>query len=210
MATEPTPADPAGRDWLETSVKYEGEGRAEFTDPPGVIEGPAVVRIDRRGEQSVTIDATDAPPGGLFFYIKGSVPAVNLRRHGMFNPCSSVTVKTQSGVYTAAERVVYQGGATRAKPDRVRLRPLRGHYEIDGGAEAAHWVLPLSNFILQHWPQPTERLDGHPLRVFPPTSPPAELRDDDREQARRLLRERQRVVLFEVNGRHDLGDRAIR
>jgi hypothetical protein len=132
--------------------------------------------------------------------MKGWAPAASFRRHGMFNPCASVTVKTQCGVYTATERVFYQGGATRTKPHRVRLRPLRGHYEVRGAAEAAYWILPLSNFVLRGWPQPTERLDAHPLRIFPPCLPPADPSGDEREQAERLLLERRRLVIFEVNG----------
>lgn len=199
MASEPAPAAPTPQDWLETSVEYEGEGRAEFTDPPGIVEGPAVVRVNRRGEQSVTIDVKNPPPGGPFFYMKGSVPAASFRRHGMFNPCSSVTVKTQGGVYSATERVLYQGGATRARPHRVRLRPLRGHYEVDGAAEAAYWVLPLSNFVLRSWPHPTDRVGAHPLCIFPPCLLAADLRGDEHEQAQHLHHERQRLVVYEVN-----------
>lgn len=200
MATEPAPVIPASVDWLQTTIKYEGEGKAEFTDPPGVVEGPAVVRVNRRGEQSVTIDVKNPPPDGPFFYMKGSVPAANFRRHGMSNPCASVTVKTLGGVYSATERVLYQGGTTRAKPNQVRLRPLRASYEVDGSAEAAYWVLPLSNFILRRWPQPSERCNGRPLRIFPPSLLPADLRGYEREQAQHLHHERQRIVMFEVKG----------
>jgi hypothetical protein len=200
MTTEPSPAVPESQDWLETSIKYEGQGKAEFTDPPGVVEGPAVVRVNPHGEQSVTIDVTNPPPAGPFFYIKGSVLATDFRRHGTFNPCASVSVKAQSGVYTATERVLYEGGMTRTKPHQVRLRPLRGHYEAADTAEVAYWALPLSNFILRRWPRPVEGLGAHALRIFLPRFLSADLRGQAREQAQHQLREHQRLVIFEVNG----------
>jgi hypothetical protein len=42
--------------WLETRLRYEGRARAEFANPKGAIEGPAVVSFGPDGKGSVVID----------------------------------------------------------------------------------------------------------------------------------------------------------
>jgi hypothetical protein len=195
------PIIPPPHIWLETSAKYEGWGKAEFVDPRGVVEGPAVVRVDQRGKATVTIDVCNPPAHGIFFYIKGAVSAANFRRYGMSNPCASVTVKTQEGLFTATERIFWEGGATRSKPHRIRLRPLRSLYEAIAPAEPTYWVLPLSNFILVHWPRPTQDLGAHPLRVFPRTSDTkAGASAEAHMQTEGLIDRSDRLVVFRLNG----------
>jgi hypothetical protein len=201
MAAGVDATGPQTRCWLATAVQYRGRGTAEFTDPPGTVEGPAVVRIDRLGEQTVTLDVENPPAQGAFFYIKAAVPAANLRRHGTTNPCASVTVQSERGTFTANERILFQGGPTRAKPHQIRLRPLRSKYEVQGAGEAAYWALPLSNFILSHWPDVGRELAEHPLRLLQPPRPAAELPEAERGQAERLGDAHHHLVVFTINGR---------
>ena len=39
MEFDPTTLVASPKDWLETRTHYEGAARAEFTNPPGAIEG---------------------------------------------------------------------------------------------------------------------------------------------------------------------------
>jgi hypothetical protein len=57
MTFDPTALVPNHNDWLETRVRYEGAARAEFTDPPGAIEGPATVCVNEAGRCRVRIRA---------------------------------------------------------------------------------------------------------------------------------------------------------
>jgi hypothetical protein len=118
-----------------------------FTNPAGQIEGPATVRVNRRGQTVLTID-NEVDPGPGFRFHHGSVPATNLRRHGFANPCSLVEVRTAHGTFTADERIFLESSGTRSRPQRVRLAPLRARYIANTTGPASHWVLPLTNFVL--------------------------------------------------------------
>jgi hypothetical protein len=142
MTSDSEAINRAPRNWLEMSVKYGGWGKAEFTDPPGTVEGPALVHVNRFGEQRVTIDVKNPPAQGVFFYIKGSVPLASVRRRGFANPCASVTVTTSDGLFSATERIHFDGGNTRSKPHRIRLRLLRSQFEVNGNHQATYFVLP--------------------------------------------------------------------
>jgi len=200
MTSDSAPLEPAPQNWLTTDLKYPGWGKAEFTDPPAIIEGPALVRVNRLGEQTVTIDVKNPPVQGWAFYVKGSGPLSSIRKSGWLNPCASVMVSSQDGLFTATERVWYDGGNSKSNPHRIRLRSLRSQYEVNGSAKAAWWVLPLSNFILAHWPRPSQDLDAHPLRVVPTSirtdTPP----EGQRPETEQPIRARDRLVTFMLNG----------
>jgi hypothetical protein len=66
MGFDPTALVATPRKWVETRAHYEGVARAEFTNPPGAIEGPATVEINSAGRCRVRIkiekiDSTDEP-----------------------------------------------------------------------------------------------------------------------------------------------------
>jgi hypothetical protein len=97
---------PTSRDWLTTVIEYEGRGRAEFSDPEGVLEGQVKIRFDEFGESSVemevdSIDTDELHPGfGLIGFLS------RMRRGsamgfigGPGNPCSRLTVTTEHGVF---------------------------------------------------------------------------------------------------------------
>jgi hypothetical protein len=71
MDFDPTTRVATPKNWLETRAHYEGAARAEFTNPPGAIEGPATVCVNSAGRCRVRIkiekiDAPDATGfGGL-------------------------------------------------------------------------------------------------------------------------------------------------
>ena len=145
--TEPLPHVPDPGEWLHLRATHSGRGRAVFTNPPGQIEGPAVVRVDRRGQTVVTID-NEVDPGPGFQFHHGSVSAENLRRPGFSNPCSLVEVQTADGTFIADERIFLDSTGTQSRPQRVRLTPSRARYVANIAEQARYWVLPLTNFVL--------------------------------------------------------------
>ena len=63
MEFDPTTLVATPKNWLETRPHYEGAARAEFTNPPGAIEGPATVCVNSAGRCRVRIkiEKIDAP-----------------------------------------------------------------------------------------------------------------------------------------------------
>ena len=47
---------PKPNNWFSPNVEYEGQGRAEFSDPHLIVEGYVKIRFDQFGYQSVQMD----------------------------------------------------------------------------------------------------------------------------------------------------------
>jgi hypothetical protein len=158
--------------WLETPVCYEGAASAEFTNPPGAIEGPATVCVNSTGRCRVRIkiEKIDAPDERNFALGSGSAPLGTYFVNGMSNPCRSLTVKTEAGIFTGGDRIIHDGIPLNKD---VELRPVQSRFEVTGAAPAKYWVLPLSNFLPDPWEgDPIPQLADHPLRLnsWPPVA----------------------------------------
>lgn len=53
---------PTQQVWLQTRAQFEGTARAEFTNPPGAIEGPATVYVNSAGRCRVRISSRRSMP----------------------------------------------------------------------------------------------------------------------------------------------------
>ena len=133
MTFDPTALVATPKDWLETRAHYEGTARAEFTNPPGAIEGPATVCVNSAGRCRVRIkiEKLDAPDEKNFALGSGSAPLGTYLVNGMSNPCRSLTVKTEAGVFTGGDRIIHDGMPFGMRPD-VELRPLHSRFEVMG------------------------------------------------------------------------------
>src|SRR5947209_19937948 len=100
MVFNPTTLVSTPNAWLETRVRYDGAARAEFTSPPGAIEGPATVCFNGAGACCVRIkvERIDASDPGNFTLRPGGTLGTYLV-HGGTNPCSALTVQTDAGVF---------------------------------------------------------------------------------------------------------------
>jgi hypothetical protein len=157
---------PTHQNWLQTRVQYMGAARAEFTNPPGAIEGPATVSVNSAGTCSVRIkiEKIDAPDEKNFALGSGSAPLGTYLVNGMSNPCRSLTVKTETGIFTGGDRIVHHG-LPFGTQQNVDLRPLQARFEATGAALAKYWVLPLINFMPDPWKGDYFlQLVDHPLR----------------------------------------------
>jgi hypothetical protein len=66
---------------------------------------------------------------------------------------------------------------------------------------ATSWVLPLSNFVLDHWPLPEiypPELSNHPLRIYPTPTIPTDLSDEDLQIAIQHVHSRNRLLRFSI------------
>jgi hypothetical protein len=190
--------------WLDTRLRYEGQARAEFADPKGAVEGPATVSFGPAGRARVVIDAEriDAPDPAAFSLRATSSRPQEYAMHGGFNPCISVTVETEAGEFTAADRILQDGKGDLQARRHVQLQPLRSRFEVKEPKQAKYWVLPLCNFVLDHWPWPRQfpEFANHPLRVFPTPQVPAGLSGEDLQNATLCANLRNGLVTFIVNG----------
>src|SRR5438105_2603855 len=68
MALEPGMIVHTVNRWLDTRLRYEGHGRAEFANPKGAVEGPATVSFRPSGEGTVVIktERIDSPDPASF------------------------------------------------------------------------------------------------------------------------------------------------
>ena len=125
--------------------------RAEFTNPPGAIEGPATVCFDLAGKRRVRIkvERIDALNVEEFTLRPGGALATYLV-HGESNPCSSLTVRTNTGLFTGGDRIIHDGLPADAGQE-VELRPIHSQFEATAAATAKYWVLLLKNFTPDPW-----------------------------------------------------------
>jgi hypothetical protein len=201
MAFDPITLVSTPNTWLETRVRYEGAARAEFTSPPGVIEGPATVCFDAAGACRVRIkveriDASD--PETFSLRTAGTLGTYLV--YGEANPCSSLTVRTDSGVFAGGDRIIHDGLPPDAE-QQVELRPIHSRFEVAGAEPAKYWVLPLANFMPDPWngfihPE----LANHPLRLRPTPTIPADLPEEDRAMAEFHVYHQHNLFSFLLNG----------
>jgi hypothetical protein len=202
MEYDPTTLVATPRDWLETRAHYEGAARAEFTNPPGVIEGPATVCVNAAGRCRVRIkiEKIDAPDETNFALRSGSAPPGTFLINGMSNPCRSLTVQTEAGVFTGGDRIVHDGLPFGMQKE-VELRPLQSRFEVAGAAPAKYWVLPLVNFLPDPWKgEFFLQLQDHPLRLASWPALPDGLSEHDQLMASFHLHSRGGLYTFVLGG----------
>ena len=181
LETQGTSGEPCT--WFSARLEYEGDGRAEFRDPPGRVLGPVKVSVSETGKCQAEMeirsvecpDSQDELSGFLVGKrIPGSPTVVESGLGSLdWNRCEKLTVDCTNGVFTAAGDVRYDfpeiiDGGT-GGPRKVVFHPYQSKFESKSLGEMAYWVLPLCNFLSAfHTPHP--KLGDHPLRVFS-TSP---------------------------------------
>ncbi len=199
MSTNDLPPRVRNPSWFQVPVSYEGRARVEFIDPPGVVEGPAVVCIDESGAQLATIQVETPVQEGSSFFTKGEVRAEDFRRHGFGNPCKSVVVTTPQGEWSAAERVYLHGGNFRPERNQITLKALRSQFSTRDTATSSWWVLPLTNFVPGRWMHGWSGLADHPLRMIRPRPIPDDVNDEQRNQLKLENTFAERLIPFDID-----------
>ncbi|MEG5042418.1 MULTISPECIES: hypothetical protein [unclassified Microcoleus] len=163
--------------WFLTNIDYEGEGRAEFENPKGYIEGRVKISFDEFGNSSIEMNVancyTEQPLSFNCIEFFNAAPA---EEEGSFystnpfgsNPCKSLTVNTREGTYSAQGSIVYNpiislGGDNNT---RVKFYLVTSYFDNINAELPKYWVFPLFNLI-SDFSQRNSQLDCHILRIIP-------------------------------------------
>ncbi|MEG4035981.1 hypothetical protein QUB37_05765 [Microcoleus sp. AT3-A2] len=194
--------------WFLTNIDYEGEGRAEFENPKGYIEGLVKVSFDEFGNSSIEMNVancyTEQPLRvGFIEFFNADTP---IEEEGRFsftnrlgsNPCKSLTVNTPDGIYSAQGSIVYQPSiALGGDNTRVEFYLVPSYFDNINAEIPKYWVFPIFNLI-SDFTQLNSQLDCHPLRILP--------RLDDAENTtwtplfRKLFFNIHRLIVFDFKG----------
>jgi hypothetical protein len=200
-------------DWFSTQVVYEGRGRAEFLDPSGAVEGPARVQINEDGTSSIELDiesieSEEPLPLGLMQLFSSQKPTKGSNWIGISgggeppNTCTSLTVTTPNGEFSATEgiRYGYSVDIGSGRSGKLDFYMLRSQFDAAGKSLPRYWVMPLSNFLSRFVANhPT--LDRHPLRFYPTPVLPEGLEETDAFIATHNANLKNRLITFEFMGK---------
>jgi len=196
--------------WFHDEFVYEGHGRAEFSDPSGVVEGPTLVKFDEQGVASATLTFSDLPAAhvmkfGLweFFSRGGSSTSgnVSLIQDLELNPCTSFTVTSTEGTLSATKMVHYDPGFTWGETGgSLTFRLLRSQFDQKDARAPKYWVLPLWNFLTDYPRHLSPQFDAHPLRLQPPAAIANGLSSEELQRATLARWNSSRLIPFEYQG----------
>ncbi|MCY7383137.1 MAG: hypothetical protein LH628_11260 [Microcoleus sp. CAN_BIN18] len=194
--------------WFLTNIDYEGEGRAEFENPKGYIEGLVKVSFDELGNSSIEMNVaqcyTEQPLRvGFIEFFNADSP---IEQEGRFsfsnrlgsNPCKSLIVNTPNGIYSAQGSIFYNpiislGGDS----TRVEFYLVPSYFDNINAELPKYWVFPIFNLI-SDFTERNSQLDCHPLRIIP--------KFDDAENttwaalSRKLFLNIHRLIVFDFKG----------
>jgi len=190
---------PVASDWFQSSVQYEGEGRASFMDTEWLLCGPTVVSFDERGKAMAQMTGPTVVSNGQTL----SIDVLRLLLSGP--PCLGLSVVGEAGTFETDGKVSYNWedkniihGPGDTSSITVTFRWLRSSFTAAGCAEHRHWVLPLLNFLFSP-NQRAAQLDRHPLRIYPTPVVAAEP-DEDYAFLQACAEQKNRLVIFEYLG----------
>jgi len=201
--------EPCASNWFTALVEYSGQGRAEFSDPPGVIEGSTRVRFDEFGNSSIEMDVekmepdSDDPQKALLF-LRGSPPIVEGGKTTRLigarkNPCSKLTVMCEDGVFSASDGIFYglRSSFTRAE-EHLTFHVSQSSFDVIETQAPRYWMLPLANFLAD-FRSSEPLLDRHPLRIFPTPTIPSDISERDAKRASIVADTKNRLIVFHFN-----------
>jgi hypothetical protein len=196
MTFDPNDFLPTPRNWLSTTIEYEGRGRAEFSQPDGWVEGPTKISFNEQGNSRITMDVEENQAGELFPWDETG----NLFPRPT---CTSLTVEALDGVFSATDDKGINYDAL--FPQLIDLfsvsfYPLTSSFQASGAEGAKYWVLPISNFISDVAPVSPPALDYHPLRFYWPPNIPEELSDEEKVLAAVYAKSENHLITFEYTG----------
>lgn len=162
--------------WFLTNIDYEGEGRAEFENPQGYIEGMVKISFDEFGNSSIKMNVakyhTEQPLSFNCIEFFNAAPALeegsfsSTNRFGS-NPCKSLTVNTPHGTYSAQGSIVYNPISSLGRDNtRVEFYLVPSYFDNINAELPKYWVFPIFNLI-SDFTQRNSQLDCHPLRILP-------------------------------------------
>lgn len=148
----------SSKDWFERDIKYSGLGRAEFSNPHIILEGPTRVEFKESGEHDIQMQFTDingeVEPDVLDLFNRlssnGRVSTNEFAHISRFfndietNQCTKIEVKTSSGIFSSigSEISHYSPNFNNI----LKFFVLNSQFETEN-KKPKYWVLPLYNFL---------------------------------------------------------------
>lgn len=202
---------PLPNNWFLTRIEYEGQGRAEFHDPRGIIKGPVKIYFDEFGESNAemeiqVVETEQSLRFGLMEFLSGSKPVEGLNQVVMGigtrrNPCTKLVVSTPQGIFSATDSIHY-GEELKLFGDgeggKLSFHLLRSQFDVADAGTAKYWVIPLSNFVSEFALSHPD-LDRHPLRIYPTPLVPDGLSEQDSMRAILRANQKNRLIVFRFN-----------
>lgn len=216
---------PKPNNWFSPNIEYEGQGRAEFSDPHLILEGYVKIRFDQFGNQSIEMNVENVESEHLIEVpleiripslmalltcelvekerVKGSSKVVEQKwvASRKKNQCTKLIVSTSEGVFSALGNVFYSNIAINfGTSSMINFHPNRSQFDLAESGYPKYWVLPLSNFISDLMPHGISELDQHPLRIYSTPIIPEGLFNSDSITANIIANEKNKLISFGYNG----------
>lgn len=179
--------------WFSTEIIHEGWGIATFENPSGTLEGKTTISVDELGKLDIVMDYeklnTEAQIYGsgsiqVNKFLRADFSQANMTTYGPGNPnpCISLTVQTETGIFSSEEKVFYHQGWE--LDGKIKFMLSEAVFEETGADAPKYWALPLTNFMYSFPFVRDPVLTQHPLRLFSTPSIPD---IEDEEQKRKIL-----------------------
>jgi len=160
----------SSNNWFEKSHEYVGEGRAEFSNPKIILEGPVRIQQNEYGELDIQMDYRnvrgDVNPN-ILELINRDVNTSEYRQILEFvnkikdNKCTKLEVITQSGVFSSIG-IDIKHYIPNHLNSILNISILTSEFEVKD-KKAKYWVIPLYNFVTHFYKYPKEWT--HPLSI---------------------------------------------
>ncbi len=207
MSFDRKPFVPTPSNWFSINIQYQGQGKAEFLDPQGIILGKTIIQFNELGESSIEMEVEDVQTEqplefGLMELLSGNKSiqvggAKLLGFGGTRNTCVELKVTTPNGILSANEHIHY-GFQTSDSGSKIKFSVLSPQFDVIDAKEVKYWVIPLSNFI-SDFVSNHPILNNHPLRIFPTPSVPEDFPEEDKINATLIANQKNRLITFKFN-----------
>lgn len=167
---------PKPRDWFQPRLSFQGLGTATFCVPEGELRGTARINLPAQGSAFLQIAVEQLIAAvnydfslGVVSFLGSEIPveegsAIVYRPQLQANPCASVTICSDEGLFFSDDVRVY-GFHTANDQIVLDMSPHNLFFERWGARGIpTYWVAPLTN-LKTEFPIAPEHLRTHPLRL---------------------------------------------
>jgi hypothetical protein len=192
---------PKPTNWFLTNIEYVGYGRAEFLDPPGVVEGMVKIQFFEFGEESIEMqiekfNALGTLQYGLLQLLSGQKPSKDgIMPLGGSNICVKLEVSTSDGIFQVDNNIDYSYSVS--SKSEIKFRLLRSKFVTKTPVAGKYLVLPLLNFLTE-FRDFHPSFNQHPLRLHITPSIPEGLDENEHSKAILIANNKNHLIFLEL------------